>query len=236
MPFPVRSLLALISALLLAVHAQAAEHVQPDAQTVEFSAEASRGAPNDLAVATMFAERGGADVAELAEEVNRTIAAALDTARSNGDVKVQSAGAHTWPVYGRDGNGRIEGWRMRSEIRLESRNLAAVSALIGKLQASLALSQLAMHPAPETRRKAADEATIEAIHSFEQRAALIAGALGKRYRLRHMTVAEGGFQPPIRPLMRAAPAMMAAEAAAAPLEGGESEVSVSITGRIELVD
>lgn len=234
MPFPARSLLALIFALF-ALHAQAAGHERPDAQTVEFTAEASRGAPNDLAVATMFAERSGTDAAELAQEVNRTIAAALETARGHGDVKVQSGSAHTWPVYGKNGNGRIEGWRMRSEIRLESRNLAAVSALIGKLQASLALSQVAMRPAPETRRKAADEATIEAIRSFEQRATLIAGALGKRYRLRHMTVADGGFQPPIQPLMRAAPAMMA-EATPAPLEGGESEVSVSVSGRIELID
>ncbi len=234
MSLTARKLIALLSTLCV-LQVQAAETEHPDAQTVEFSAEASRGAPNDLAVAILFAERSGPDAASLAQEVNRSIDAALETARGYGDVKVQSAGAHTWPVYAENGNGRIEGWRMRSEIRLESRDLTAVSTLIGKLQASLALSQVSMHPAPETRSKAADEATIEAIRAFEQRATLIAGALGKRYRLRHMAFADGGFHPPMRALMRAAPAMMA-EATPAPLEGGESEVSVSVSGRIELID
>ena len=74
---------------------------------------------------------------------------------------------------------------------------------------------------------------MDALQAFEQRAALIAGALGRKHRIAHLSVGHSGFQPPM-PRMRAA-AAMAAEASA-PLEGGESQVSVHVSGRIELVD
>ena len=221
---------ALLVAPLCAMAVESAE-----IRTVEFSAEASRAAPNDLVVATLYSERSGTDAAALAREVNRTIASALDTARPYSSVKTQTAGTSTWPVYGKDGRGRVESWRMRAEIRLEGRDVGAISELIGKLQATLALAQVVMQPAPETRRKVADDATVDALRAFEKRAELIAGTLGRRYRLHQLSIAESGSHPPFLARMRAAPAM-AAEAASAPLEGGESQVGVSVTGRIELLD
>ncbi|MDI3513429.1 MAG: hypothetical protein PWP40_658 [Rhodocyclaceae bacterium] len=229
-----RALAALsAAALLAAAPLHAAEPVAAQATTIELSAEASRAAPNDLATAVLFAERNGPNPAAVAREVNRDIAAALEIARTRADIKVQSGNTSTWPVHAQDGKGRIEAWRMRSEIRLESRNLAAMSELVGELQASLALAHISMQPAPETRRKVVDEATVDALRAFEQRAALIAGALGRKHRIAHLAVGDSGFQPPM-PRMRAA--AMVAEAAAAPLEGGESQISVQVGGRIELVD
>jgi len=203
--------------------------------SIEFSAEFNRPAPNDLGVATLYAESSGRNAAELAKGINQRIANALESARSTANIKAQSGGVSTWPVYAQNGQGRIESWRMRSEIRLESQDLGALSELIGKLQSDLALSQVSMQPAPETRRKVVEEATVGAIRAFEQRAALIANAMGKRYRIAHLSIGDSGFQPPMPMRMRAAPAMMA-EAAPAPLEGGESQVTVSINGRIELLD
>lgn len=204
--------------------------------TVEFSAEASKPAPNDLAVANLYAEDNGPSPAAVAAQVNRRIAAALEKAKAQADVKAQSAGVSTWPIYGKEGTGQIESWRMRAEIRLESRNIAAMSDLIGALQQDLALSQVSMQPAPETRRKAIDEATVEAIRAFEARARLVAGSLGREFRIRHLSIGDsGGYQPPFYPRMQAS-AMKSADAVPAALEGGESQVSVNISGRIELVD
>lgn len=204
-------------------------------QTIEFSAEASQGAANDLGVATLYAESSGASAADLAGGINQRIARALELARGFASIKAQSGGVLTWPVYAKNAQGRIESWRMRSEIRVESRDLGALSELIGKLQSDLALSQVAMQPAPETRRKAIEAATVNAIRAFEQRAALIAETLGKPYRIAHMSISDSGFHPPMPVRMRAAPAMMV-ESAPAPLEGGESQLGVSISGRIELLD
>ncbi len=231
-----RHALALLfaAAVLAAAPLHAAEPIAPaQATTVELSAMASEAAPNDLATAVLYAERNGPNPAAVAREVNRDLAAALEIARARADIKVQSGNTSTWPVYAQDGKGRITAWRMRSEVQLESRNLAAMSDLVGELQSSLALAHISMQPAPETRRKAVDEATVGALRAFEQRAALISGALGKKHRIAHLAVGDSGFQPPM-PRMRAA--AMSAEVASAPLEGGESQVSVHVSGRIELVD
>lgn len=236
MQIPYRSLLASLM-LAASLGAHAAEPARPSGATIDFSAEASRPAPNDLVVATLYTERGGADPAALARQVNREIAAALETVRAVKDVKGQSAGTSTWPVYGKDGTpagSKIEGWRMRSEIRLESRNLGAMSELIGELQASLALGHVDMQPALETRRKAVDEATVDALKAFEQRAGLISTAMGKRYRIRQLNISDNNGQRPMFARMRAA--TMAAEAVPAPLEGGETDISVTVTGSIELTD
>ena len=222
-------------AVLAALQSPAALAADPPAPpTVELAAEASGPAANDLTVAVLYAERSGASAAAVAREVNSDIAAALERARSQGAVKVQSGNVSTWPVYGKDGQGRITAWRMRSELRLESTDTAAMSELVGKLQETLALAHLTMEPAPETRRKAVADVTVDALRAFETRAKLIADTLGRRYRIAHLAVGDHGLQPPPMPRMRAA--VMAAEAAPAPLEGGESRVSVHVSGRIELLD
>jgi len=229
---PAATLLAALSAAL--AFSSPVFAAEDKARTVDFSAEASRPASNDLAVAQLYVEQSGADPSALAQQVNRVVAAALATARGYGDVKVQSAGTSTSPVYGKNGS-KIEGWRMRSDLRLETRNVGQMSELIGKLQSSLAIAQVSMQPAPETRRKAADEATTDAIRAFEQRAGLVSSAMGKRYTIRHLNISEGGFRPPqVYARMKASSVMM--DSAPAPLEGGESEVSVTINGTIELID
>lgn len=221
-------------ALLATLHSGVASAADtPALPTVELAAEASAPAPNDLVVAVLYAERNGPSAAAVAREVNRDIATALETARTEPAVKAQTGNVSTWPIYARDGRGRIEAWRMRSEIRLEGTDAGAMSELVGKLQTSLALAQVSMEPAPESRRKAVAEATVGALHAFEARAKLIADSLGRRYRIAHLAVGDHGAQPPM-PRMRAA--AMAAEAAPAALEGGESRVAVHVSGRIELVD
>lgn len=229
-----RTALATLAALAALQSAPALAADTPAPPTVELAAEASGPAANDLAVAVMYAERSGASAAAVAREVNRDIAAALELARAQGAVKVQSGNVSTWPAYGKDGQGRITAWRMRSELRLESTDTAAMSELVGKLQETLALAHLTMEPAPETRRKAVADVTVDALRAFEARAKLIADTLGRRYRIAHLAVGDHGLQPPPMPRMRAA--VMAAEAAPAPLEGGESRVSVQVSGRIELLD
>jgi predicted secreted protein len=226
--------LATLCALALphpALHA--ADPVSPSARTVEFSAEARQSAANDLMQAVLYVERSGSDSAAVAAEINRSLAAALETAAGHGGVKTRSGAMSSAPVYAREGGVRIEGWRMRAEIQLESRDLGTLSALIGKLQTRLALDRVTLQPAPETRRQASDAATVAAIHRFEQRAGLIAGALGKTYRIQHLSLSDNLDQPVRSSRMLAAPA---ATGGAVPLEGGESLIEVTAHGRIELLD
>jgi predicted secreted protein len=221
---------AVVVALLQNAAAYAAQPAVTSAGTlVEFAAEASRKAPNDHAQASAYVEATDSNPAELARKVNAALASALQTAKAVPSVKTRSGAVHTFPTYGK--SGRIEGWRMRSELLMETGDIAPLSELLGRLQAAgLAVGQIALAPSPETRRKAEDEITLEAIAAFEARARLIAKAAGKPYRTRQMSIQSG--RPPVMPVPRAA--MMAADAAA-PIEAGESQVTVTVSGQIELL-
>ena len=130
--------------LLVAVLAAMAAPVLAAPTTIDLSAEASRAAANDLARATVFAEATGATPGELAKRINSLIADSLKTAKGYASIKTQSGGTHTYPVYAK--GGKIDAWRMRSDLTLESSDPSALSELLGKLQASLGVSGVVMLP------------------------------------------------------------------------------------------
>ena len=199
---------------------------------VDLSAEASRPAANDMVRASVYSEASGKNPAELAQRVNADIAEALKLIRAKTGVSVKSGQQATYPVYGQAQ--KIDGWRMRSELVLESKDQASVSELLGKLQQMrLAVGNVNLLPSPETRRRVEDEATREAIRAFQSRAAVIAEQLGKGWKLKQLNVQQGGGMP--QPMMMARGAMVA-EAAPAPLEAGESLVTTNVSGQIELAD
>ncbi len=199
---------------------------------VDLSAEASRPAANDMVRASVYSEASGKNPAELAQRVNADIAEALKLIRAKTGVSVKSGQQATYPVYGQAQ--KIDGWRMRSELVLESKDQGSVSELLGKLQQMrLAVGNVNLLPSPETRRRVEDEATREAIRAFQSRAAVIAEQLGKGWKLKQLNVQQGGGMP--QPMMMARGAMVA-EAAPAPLEAGESLVTTNVSGQIELAD
>lgn len=231
---PLALSLLFASPVLHAESGPAAAGAHAGGTLVTLSAEASRSASNDLFRATVFAEASNASSAAVARLVNQQIAAALVVVRDYPNVKASTGNSQTYPIYGKNERS-IEAWRMHSEIQLESRDSAALADLLGKLQGSrggMGVGQIGASPAPETAQKAEADATIAAIQAFRERAALIAGSLGKKYRIRELNV---GSRSPVYPVFRAK-AMMAAEAAPMPIEGGDSQVTVNINGKIELVD
>lgn len=206
----------------------------PRGTLIDFRVDLQKSVANDLGRATAFAEANGADPAEVARKVKLAIAEGLATAKAQPGITVKSGTTHTYPVYGK-GNRNIESWRMRSEIILESHDAAALSAAVGKLQGTLAVSSLAFAPAPDTRRKAEEEATIEAIEAFRVKAERIAATMRKPYKITQMNLNGSGYFPQPMPAPRAV-ALMSADAAPIPMEAGESNISVNVSGQIELTD
>ncbi|WP_018410266.1 SIMPL domain-containing protein [Methyloversatilis thermotolerans] len=200
---------------------------------VELAAEASRLAPNDLARATAFVELSDATPSALARKVNVAIQNGLATAKSYSTVKVRSGGTSTYPVYGKNGR-TIESWRMRSELLLESKDQAALSELLGKLQSQMAVGQLTLEPSEEAAREAENAAITDAIAAFNARAKIVASSLGGDWRVVHMNVNNTALPPPPRPMMRSKLAMAEATVADMPMEAGESRVSVNVSGQIEI--
>jgi predicted secreted protein len=221
----------LLLALALGTPAQAAKTAKASnspGALIELSAEASRTAPNDLARASAFSEATDYNPRDLAKKVNAVINQALVSARAYPTVKVQSAGTHTWPNY--DKAGRISGWHMRSNLELESRDITALTELLGQLQGTMGIGQISFMPSPETHRKVEDAVILDAMAAFDARAKLVADGLHKPFTLKQMTIGNaGGSQPPRLAMVRPA---MAADAV--PVEAGESRISVTVSGQIEL--
>jgi len=219
--------LPLFASTLLALGAQAAP-------LVDLAASASLPAANDLIVATVYAEASGANPADLARKVNQEIGEALKVIKSKPSISAKSGQQHTYPVYGQ--NQKVENWRMRSEIILESKDQAGVSELLGQLQQMrLAVGNLVQQPSPATRRTVEDAATREAIAAFQGRAKLVAEVFGKPYKIKQLQIQQNGSHAPV-PMFRGSKGMMAAEAAPMPIEAGESQLTTTISGQIELAD
>lgn len=228
-----RSLL-LLAFLSLPVFA-AAEPAKPTGTLVDFRVDVQRPVTNDLGRASAYVELTGSDPAEVARKVKAVIADGLATAKAQPGITVKSGATHTYPIYSKTGR-VIENWRMRSELLFESRDAAALSTAVGKLQGGqLAIGGINFSPSPETRRKAEDDVTIEAIEAFNAKATRIAATLKKPYKIRQMSVNAGGHYPQPYPMARGAVAM-SAEAAPMPVEAGESNVTVNVSGQIELID
>jgi predicted secreted protein len=129
----------------------------------------------------------------------------------------------------------LQGWRGRAEIRVESRDFEAASALIGKLQAAMQLASLNFSIAPDSRKAVEDELMVEAIKAFKARAEVAKGALGGRdYRIVRVGIASGYSGP--QPRFAAARAAPSPEVAAPSFEAGTSQVTVTASGAVEIVD
>ena len=201
---------------------------------IDLTAEASHPAANDMVRASVYSEASGSNPADLARQVNGNIGEALKLIREKKGVTVKSGNQSTYPIYTQ--SRKIDGWRMRSELLIESKDFGTVSELLGRLQQMrLAVGDIAQMPSPETRRQAEDAAMREAIRAFQNRAAVVGEQLGKGWKIKQMHINQGGGMP--MPLVRGArAAMMAAEAAPAPIEAGESTITTNVSGQIELED
>lgn len=227
MPKPLPLLSFMLAALLIAAPAA---HAEGDWPTVSLSAQGSAPAQNDLARAEAYAEVTGPDVKSVSVSVNKIVAEALSRAKAYPTVKVRTAQTDTWPVYAQNSR-NISAWRMRSTLSLESSDVAALSALVGVLQSNMAIGNLRVEPAADTLARAQDEATLAALAAFQARATLIAKALNRPYRIKSIDVGTHMPSPVFRARMVADEAM---KVGAAPLEAGQSDITIQVNGSIEL--
>ena len=187
---------------------------------------------NDLLVVVMFAQAEGRDAAAPADEVNRRMDWAVNMAKSHPEVKVQTLGYQTSPLYNKS---TIRGWRVNQSLRLESRDGRLLGDLVGRLQEQLQVQSIAYQVSEGQRREQLDGLTAQALARFQDRAAHIAKTLGRSgYRVVRININDGRHSP--MPIARGMMMEASADVAVAPprLEAGTQQMSVSINGEIEL--
>ena len=219
----------------LAALASTAAEPAPRYNSVELQAEAQREVQNDLLNATLFVELNDTSPSALANAVNKSVNDALRIAKEYKNVRVRSGNNQTYPVYAKAGV--PQGWRGRAEIRIESRDFEAASALIGELQMNMQLGNLNFSVSPEARRSVENELINEAIAAFKARAEIVKTALaGRGYKLQRLNVANGYNAPQPRFAVAARMVAAAPEVAAPNMEAGVSVVTVNASGAIEILE
>lgn len=230
-PLP-RPLLALLPALCLPLPALANPAPATPMQRVDLSTEVSRTLVNDQLQATLFVELSDRDPARLSQQLSQALNQAAALAKPVAAVRSQTGQVRQWPVY-RDGQ-RLETWRGRAEFHLQSADFAAAADLIARLQAQLQLQDLHFSVSEHSRRQAEQALISEAVQAFRARAEQVQKAWGARqFALVQMSLGQSGGHPPRPPLMAMAK-MADAEAAPMDLQGGESRLSLHVSGTIEL--
>ena len=221
----------LISLLLLALSTPLLAH---DNDThydrIHLSASAQQQIDNDTLIVTLYAQEEGNDVSTLADSVNQKIRQAVEIVKPHADIKLQTSAYNTSPVYHKN---KINRWRVRQTIRLESRNMTRLSELLGVLQQQLVLQKMQFAISPELKNRTDDALISRALAAFDARARAVVKQLGRKaYKIVDLNIATTGGARPYA--MVARDAMMAAKVAAPAVEAGEQTVQVSVNGEIEL--
>jgi len=219
--------------LLLPLAVQAAETSRDHYNRISLSASATGRTDNDTMIATLYAQEEGSEAALLANRVNQRIRWGVDQLQQYDKIKVQTLAYNTYPIYQKN---HITGWRVRQSFRIESKDMALVSKLLGKLQSKLALENIHFSVSPAQRNAAQNGLIQEALAAFEVRAKRIAESLHHGdYKVVHLSVntaGGGGYQPQPRVMMSMKAEM--ADVAPPSVQAGEAVLTVSVNGEIEL--
>jgi predicted secreted protein len=156
---------------------------------------------------------------------------AMAVAKAAPAVRVKSGGYATHPVHQ---DGKLRRWRASQDLVLESADVDAVTALVGKLQSELQLRSIGFSISPEQRRATEDDLIAEALTAFKARAEIVRENLGaSHYEIVQLSINTGGG-PQVRPALMEVRAMGASKVAPPALEGGTSRLSIHVNGTIEL--
>lgn len=196
------------------------------------SAQASAEVSQDTVQITLAAELSADTQAKVSEQLNQRLDAVMKQAKGHDDIEAHSGNYRIWPSTNRDG--QISEWRGRAEILLQSQDFAAASKLAAQLSADMPIAGLDFSVSRERRLAQEQALTTQAVKAFRARAQALAEALGfESYRLSTVDVGGTGEIPPA-PAPRMMMAMMSADKVAAPIEGGQQTITVSVSGTIVL--
>lgn len=202
---------------------------------LHLSASATVEVPKDLLTVVFSTQKEGSDAAAVQAQLKQALDAALAEARKAarpGQLDVQTGGFGLHPRYAPKGG--LSGWVGQAELLVEGRDAAAVAALVGRI-ATLSVSRVAWGLSREAREKAEGELSAQAIARWRQKADTHARQFGHAgYQVREVTVSGGDAPTGLpMPMVRGA-AMAMASSDALPVEGGKAQVSITVSGSVQL--
>lgn len=220
--------------------------VAPPANVVALSASASVEVANDWLTLVLSTSREGTDANAVQAQLRQALDAALTEARKAarpGQLEVQSGAFSLFPRYappqqrssGVAVQGGISGWQGNTELILQGRDTAAITALAGRI-GTLTVARLSFSLSRQARDKVEADVTAQAITRFRERAGAVTQAFGMgSYSLREVSVSgDDPGQPVMRNMLRSQASSMAMADSALPVEAGNAQVTVNVSGTVQL--
>jgi predicted secreted protein len=202
-------------------------------QRVNLSASASVPVAQDMLTMSLSTLREGPDAQGVQAQLKTALEAALSLARRearSGQMEVRTGRFSVSPRYGRDG--KPGGWQGSAELLLEGQDVVRISETAGKIQ-TMTVSGVSWGLTPAQRQLVQAQAQAQVVAQFRQRASELAKAFEfSGYTLGEVSVNYDDAAPPGRPLMMAERA--SASATPVPVEAGQSLVTVTVTGSVQL--
>lgn len=225
--------LALLGASAV-VHAQMPP--APPANVVQLSASGFKEVQQDWLSMSLNTTQEGSDAATVQNLLKAALDAALNVAKASAqpqEMEVRTGQFSLYPRY--SSSGKINGWQGSTELVLEGRDFARISATAGKIQ-TLTMGSVGFSLSRAAQQALESDVQTMAIERFQRRAEEIAKGFGfSAYSLREIAVSSadqgGGY---VRPRVMAMEAKAALSDAPVAVEAGKSMVSVTVSGSIQL--
>lgn len=219
---------------LSAMAVLAADPASPSG-VVALTATASVEVTRDLMAVTLSATREGTDASAVQSALKQALDAALLEARGAaraGQIDVRTGNFSMNPRYST--KGMLNGWQGTAELVIEGRDLPGIGQLAGRIQ-SMAIARVSQGLSREQREKAEGSVTAQAITRYRAQAAEVTKQFGyTSYAVREVGVnsnEQGGPEP----MMMRARVFAAAADAPLPIEAGQTSVSVTISGTVQML-
>jgi len=204
---------------------------------VSLSAEATVEVANDEVVINFRVEERGKKLDALRQRVNQMSAAIKKSLAKVKGVRLKTSSRRVDPIW-QKGSYQVkrEGWLVVQSGTITSKKLDDVPRWLDTIErVGAKLQSLSFRISDSVRRETQEDLRILAIHQFQAKANTVVNALGAAYfQILHLNT---GSSTPSHPMLRQERAYttkaMAADSAPA-LSSGESRISVSVSGDIEV--
>ena len=198
---------------------------------VRLQSRQTESVSNDTMHVTLQTYAEMQDPAKLATRINQEMEWALAQTKQLQGVKVRTGSYQTWPVTRKE---VTTGWRGQQDLILESRDTQLLSRLTGKLQDKLQIRSMSFSVSDEKRVTVENRLIDLALNAFKERARIVGDNLkADGYRIVEINVGTSTARPPMMHQARVASMSMEANDAVA-VEGGESDIRITVNGTIEL--
>jgi predicted secreted protein len=187
----------------------------------------------DTAYVVLAVDRQGTDATVLTNEVNQVIARALGEAKAASGVKAATGNYSTYPRY--DNKGQRNGWQVRAELILKAREFGVLGTLAGKLAKEMTIASNGFEVSQELRSKEEAALIEKGAAAFRAKALAASKAFGfASFTVREVSVGSIGGAPPVAPKMQMMRGGAADAAEPMPMEPGERQLSLTVSGSVQM--